>query len=446
MSRFELDFSHLKEAVQPDRSRIPLKGNEHHLTRVAFDLFRMDNDTESLWQVQADDDGNEFLVRTYDVDQHEDLQAKSNWSVDADKKQANLTISYRGMPIHRLAAADFGAQTPAETRSLQKLVLSKLAADKEFINSLIDSLPAPKREALVTSFPELTSHAAADDEVAGLVRFLANTQALTLKTQGFHWNVTGTHFGDLHALFDKQYNELNESRDVIAERIRALQAKSPGSLAEMQRLSTLPESSGNLSEPDMVAALLADNEAMAKEGNELIKSLTAAGDEASANMLAERVMAHEKAAWMLRSVLDKNASAPETESPKTHAGWHASADGSFVVIAHNDKRVARLASAEFGANDSETFRHFIQEKLDARDEDFLRSVIVHQARCDVCGFEDMEEEEQDADTPKTPPPILPKIGPGNDPIEGLPPVDLEKEYGLKIKPEWKPKLPAWMKA
>lgn len=249
MSRFELDFSHLKEVVQPDRSRIPFKGNEHRLTRVAFDLFHMDNNAESLWRVQADDDGNEFLVRTYDVDQPDNLQAQSEWSVDADKKQANLTIAYRGMPIHRLAVADFGAETPAEARSLQKLVQSRLAADEDFVVSLIESLPAAKRKALAASFPELTP--------------------------------------------------------------------SP-------EIAFVPE--------------------------QLI------------------------------------------EKPEIHAGWHALAEDGDVVIAHDGKHVVRFASVEFDISDVEEFRQFIQDKLDARDEDFLRSAIIHQARCGTCGQSAKDDE------------------------------------------------------
>lgn len=152
MGDFDLDFAQLRAVVAPDR--IPLSGNEHRITRIAFDLFRLDNDKENLWQVQADDDGNEFLVRTYELPKEDALQAKSEWSVAEDGKKASLTVSYRGMPIHRLMAADYGACTPEDVGLLRDLVQAKLA-DDGFASRMLATLPEPKRAALAAAFPKL---------------------------------------------------------------------------------------------------------------------------------------------------------------------------------------------------------------------------------------------------------------------------------------------------
>ena len=56
----------------------------------------------------------------------------------------------------------------------------------------------------------------------GLSRFLADSYSLYLKTQGFHWNVTGPQFQSLHLMFEGQYTDLAQAVDIIAERIRAL--------------------------------------------------------------------------------------------------------------------------------------------------------------------------------------------------------------------------------
>ena len=53
-----------------------------------------------------------------------------------------------------------------------------------------------------------------------LHQLLASTYTLYLKTQNYHWNVLGPHFQSLHMLFQSQYEELAESIDEIAERIR----------------------------------------------------------------------------------------------------------------------------------------------------------------------------------------------------------------------------------
>lgn len=164
MGSFDLDYSHVKNVVAPDR--VPVVGNEHRMVRVAFDFFRLDGDeSEHLWQVQADDDGNEFLVRTYDMpDETNDglLEARAAdgcWSVMLDARKANLTIAYKGLPIHRLAAADYGAHEPDEARLLRDLVSEKLAADERWAARLLRSLPASKLAALGETFPELSKTA-----------------------------------------------------------------------------------------------------------------------------------------------------------------------------------------------------------------------------------------------------------------------------------------------
>ena len=55
-----------------------------------------------------------------------------------------------------------------------------------------------------------------------LASALADTYTLMLKTQNYHWNVTGYRFQPLHSMFEEQYENLFEAVDLLAERIRAL--------------------------------------------------------------------------------------------------------------------------------------------------------------------------------------------------------------------------------
>jgi hypothetical protein len=142
--------------------RIPVKGNEHKITRVAFDIFRMNNDPEPLWKIQSDDDGNEFLVRTYTLPEDE-LSSQSSWNVVTDAKKTNLTISYKGVPIHRLVASDYGANNTNESELLATVIRRKLATDKSFTQKLLKTLPKYKLQAVASSFPELIS-ISEDDE------------------------------------------------------------------------------------------------------------------------------------------------------------------------------------------------------------------------------------------------------------------------------------------
>src|SRR3989338_4819327 len=81
---------------------------------------------------------------------------------------------------------------------------------------------------------------------------LADTYLLYLKTQNFHWNVTGSHFSMLHELFEKQYEELAEAVDTLAERIRALNFVTPASFAQFLALATLKEQSAVLDSDQMI--------------------------------------------------------------------------------------------------------------------------------------------------------------------------------------------------
>ncbi|MEW9623947.1 Dps family protein [Rhodanobacter geophilus] len=136
-----------------------------------------------------------------------------------------------------------------------------------------------------------------------LSRLLADTYSLYLKTHSFHWNVTGPQFNSLHAMFEVQYNELWLAADEIAERIRTLDVFAPGSYSQFGKLSSIREESGVPEWKEMVDQLVQGHEIVANTARAAIKVADKAGDEGSADMLTGRLKAHEKTAWMLRSLL-----------------------------------------------------------------------------------------------------------------------------------------------
>src|SRR5918999_930782 len=75
----------------------------------------------------------------------------------------------------------------------------------------------------------------------GLAHLLADSYTLYLKTQSFHWNVTGPMFRALHEMFEEQSTELAAAVDVVAERIRALGHDAPGSFSQFSRLTSIDE-------------------------------------------------------------------------------------------------------------------------------------------------------------------------------------------------------------
>lgn len=134
-----------------------------------------------------------------------------------------------------------------------------------------------------------------------LGRVLADTYVLAVKTQNFHWNVTGPRFPYLHEQFGRQYAELTAASDEIAERIRALGQPAPGTMGEFLKLSGLKEAKGTLDARAMVRELLADHEGLIRAARESQRAVQEAGDEESSDLLIERLAAHGKTAWMLRA-------------------------------------------------------------------------------------------------------------------------------------------------
>jgi starvation-inducible DNA-binding protein len=132
---------------------------------------------------------------------------------------------------------------------------------------------------------------------------LANTFILSLKTQSFHWNVTGPMFYTLHSMFEEQYNELWQAGDAIAERIRTLGAAAPGSYREFSKLTYLRESEAVPSATGMIGELLSDHETSARTVRTALAIARSVVDAATEDLLTQRLLAHEKAAWMLRSLL-----------------------------------------------------------------------------------------------------------------------------------------------
>ncbi|WP_297515117.1 Dps family protein [uncultured Caulobacter sp.] len=138
---------------------------------------------------------------------------------------------------------------------------------------------------------------------ASLNKVLADSYALYLKTHGYHWNVRGPNFQSLHVLLEGQYQEEWAALDDIAERIRALGELAPQGYAAFGNLSSIKDGDPEGDWEAMLTELKADNETVIRTLREAFPVADDAGDEATADLLTQRLQAHEKHAWMLRSTL-----------------------------------------------------------------------------------------------------------------------------------------------
>lgn len=138
----------------------------------------------------------------------------------------------------------------------------------------------------------------------GLSKLLADTYAVYLKTHGYHWNVRGPNFSQLHALFMTQYTEMWTAIDEVAERIRALGELAPQGYGAFGNLSSIKDGDPGKSANDMLKDLIASHEALIATLYGILPGAQQAGDEVTAGLVTDRLTAHEKHVWMLKSSLE----------------------------------------------------------------------------------------------------------------------------------------------
>ncbi len=146
-----------------------------------------------------------------------------------------------------------------------------------------------------------------------LRKTLAESYVLLIKTHNYHWNVKGPQFVALHNLFELQYNELFLAVDELAERLRALGQHAPGTMAEFAALSQVKDGQATKAS-DMVADLRASHTLVAQTARKGVKAAEGVDDVGTADLLTARSQVHEKAAWMLASILEEE-SAPAAKTP-----------------------------------------------------------------------------------------------------------------------------------
>ena len=122
-----------------------------------------------------------------------------------------------------------------------------------------------------------------------------------LKAHNFHWNVVGRTFLQDHELFGKIYEEVYASIDDFAEKIRSLGTFMPGSYTRFSVLSQIDDEVEVLPVDAMLTHLIDDNEKCIRLFKLVYDLAEQEGKHGFSNFLAERMDAHEKHGWMLRS-------------------------------------------------------------------------------------------------------------------------------------------------
>jgi starvation-inducible DNA-binding protein len=136
---------------------------------------------------------------------------------------------------------------------------------------------------------------------------LASSYVFAIKTQNFHWNVEGKDFPQYHAFLDNLYSEVSDNAiDRCAEVIRQLDVYAPGSLTRFAELSIIQDQTKIPRAELMMGELFEDNEKIVTLLKSTFKLAEEADEQGIANFIAERIDAHSKHRWMLRSILKTN--------------------------------------------------------------------------------------------------------------------------------------------
>ena len=132
---------------------------------------------------------------------------------------------------------------------------------------------------------------------------LGTNFALYFKSHNFHWNIEGSNFPEYPGFLYGFYNDVFGQNDDIAEHIRQLNSFAPTSLARMLELSDITESDSIPDAMSMMRQLYADNERYIVHLRAGIAAADSANEPAVGNFLQDLLGAHQKKAWMLRSII-----------------------------------------------------------------------------------------------------------------------------------------------
>ena len=123
-----------------------------------------------------------------------------------------------------------------------------------------------------------------------------------LKAHFYHWNVEGPNFPQYHDFLQNLYQEVFASVDTLAELIRTLDFYAPGTLTRLKELTTIEETDDVPDAMTMMTRLLQENNILRASLLTAYTTADTTGEVGIANFLQDRIQAHEKHSWMLRSI------------------------------------------------------------------------------------------------------------------------------------------------
>ena len=137
---------------QASSNRLKFAENQERFSNIGFGLFR-DNDSEFLWTLEKDSEtGEEFIVRTAQVDPR--FQRGGAWAALADSDNKAITLVYRGHAIKAFKKAELNFNE-ANVDEWRQYLVDKIQTDPTFVGKVLDRVGESRRKFLIGKFPEL---------------------------------------------------------------------------------------------------------------------------------------------------------------------------------------------------------------------------------------------------------------------------------------------------
>jgi len=195
--------------------------------------------------------------------------------------------------------ADRLANTPAERAERKHRVQVAINKAKQLREGNKMKTFSQLKEAAAPASPAL---------VGAMNSLLADNFAFYLKAHNYHWNIEGADFAQYHEFLGNLYEDAHGAVDNIAERIRTLKAYALGTMENFMGETSITEDSSIPGPMQMLQNITMDNETLIESLTRAYKAAEVDGKVGLANFLQDRIDAHEKHGWMLRSLVKGNLS------------------------------------------------------------------------------------------------------------------------------------------
>jgi starvation-inducible DNA-binding protein len=133
---------------------------------------------------------------------------------------------------------------------------------------------------------------------------LSDLQLFYINARGFHWNIRGNKFFELHIKFEELYTDALTKVDEVAERIRTLGHKPLHSFSDYLKNATIPELTDVSDGTKAVQAVVAGFKTLLGHERQLLTISAEANDEGTNALMSDYIREQEKFVWMYSAYLN----------------------------------------------------------------------------------------------------------------------------------------------